>query len=134
MKRDLCLSLFCCGVLAAANIPQPHFEARRVYQIPSGYVAVADVNGDGIPDIITTYGTQISILLGNGNGTFRDGPSTFLSGGAEIFAQIPIDLNDDGKIDLVLGTESGLAVCLGNGDGTFQPAVYYGPAGDGYIV
>src|SRR5262249_36947937 len=33
-------------------------------------VAIADVNGDGKPDIVTS----VMVLLGNGDGTFRDGP------------------------------------------------------------
>jgi len=131
MKQAVCLSLLCCGVLAA-NIPKPQFAARRVYQSQAGYVSVADINGDGIPDIVTADGATVSTLLGNGDGTFRPGPYTYLT--AETFDQIAVDLNGDGKIDLAIGTELGLAVCLGNGDGTFQPAVYYGNGGDGYVA
>ena len=43
-------------------------------------VTIADFDGDGNPDIAATTGFgmgRVSILLGNGNGTFRSGP-TFL--------------------------------------------------------
>ena len=44
-------------------------------------VAVADVNGDGKPDLIVAnyYGSTVSVLLGNGNGTFQ-APVNFATG------------------------------------------------------
>ena len=66
----------------------------------------------------------LSVLLGNGDGTFRAGvnyPDCALS-------QLPSgDFNGDGKLDLVGPDYSSdnVSVLLGNGDGTFQPAVNY---------
>jgi len=106
-------------------------------------VAVADLNGDGKPDIVgTTYFGGISVLLGNGDGTFQ--PAVLYSpGGASLQAVIIADVNGDGVPDLLADDECGVAyncypnpagtvsVLLGNGDGTFQGAVVYDSGGNG---
>lgn len=125
MKKGVCLSILFCGVLGAANIPQAEFAARRDYTSATGFVAIADVNGDGIPDVVTAYDTGIATLLGNGDGTFRDGPESVAGGDHYVNALVPIDLNGDGKLDLVAASDNGIGICFGNGDGSFQPAIYY---------
>ena len=94
-------------------------------------VAVADVNGDGIPDIITTCDGYSSIytLLGNGDGTFSTGPTTDAS--ACFTPAVGIggfgvgDFNSDGIQDLFVtgykGTSNDPNACtyLGSGSGTF---------------
>jgi hypothetical protein len=84
-----------------------------------------DFNGDGKLDlVISNNGSDnVSILLGNGDGTFQthkdyavgSDPSTVLVG----------DFNNDGKLDLAVRNEGSgtIAILLGNGDGTFQTAV-----------
>lgn len=93
-------------------------------------VAVADVNHDGKPDLIVTNwcvssgdctnGT-VSVLLGNGNGTFQPAV-TYPTGGQFSSPVLVTDLNRDGKLDLVVANEDSLAVLLGNGNGTFEAA------------
>ena len=41
--------------------------------VSPNFVVIADVNGDGIPDLVTAnaIGNSVSVLLGNGNGTFQ---------------------------------------------------------------
>lgn len=88
-------------------------------------VAVADFNGDGKPDLAVADagGNAVSILLGNGDGTFQ-APKDVLSGNnsAPIYVAAG-DLNGDGKPDLaVIGQVSAVPtvfILLGNGDGTF---------------
>ncbi len=84
--------------------------------------ALADVNGDGKPDVAVSniYGDTVSVLLGNGNGSFQARQS-FATGDAPV-AVLFGDVNGDGKPDLVV-TDHGnptLGVVLGNGNGTFQ--------------
>jgi hypothetical protein len=116
----------------AATPKTPTFFARHDYPGLNGYyVQAVDTNGDKIPDLISNHFGYISVLLGNGDGTFRSGPVTNTgAGGADAFT--PIDLNGDGIIDLVLSNGSGVAVSMGNGDGTFRPAVSY-PINDASI-
>ncbi|MGA9509722.1 MAG: FG-GAP-like repeat-containing protein [Candidatus Sulfotelmatobacter sp.] len=109
-------------------------------------VAVADLNGDGHPDLVVsnycisnsncTYGT-VDVLLGNGDGTFQSAVS-YNSGGYYSRFVTVADLNADGKPDLIvislcnnynncdLGS---VGVLLGNGDGTFQAASSYSAGG-----
>jgi hypothetical protein len=91
-------------------------------------VAVADVNGDGKPDVLVSNfaSSNTGVLLGNGDGTFI--PVVTLPGAGAVAVA---DLNRDGKPDLLLASGGNVAVLLGNGDGTFQAAVTYDSGGQG---
>ncbi len=83
-----------------------------------------DFNGDGKADLaVANKGTnQVSILLGNGNGTFQ-APVTYATGTDPEY-MVVADFNGDGKADLATANTTGntVSVLLGNGDGTFQAA------------
>jgi hypothetical protein len=113
-------------------------------------IAVADLNGDGKPDIVEVsyfgiYGSSISVLLGNGDGTFQP-QVTYNPQSASVAWVVIADVNGDGKPDLVIANTCGMhyncypsgegsvSVLLGNGDGTFQPAVPYDSGGSGATV
>jgi len=121
------------------------------YQAPVSYatgeetkaVAIADVNGDGRPDILAVNACnsncssgQVDVLLGNGDGTFQ--PAVAYNTGAVSSNSLAVaDVNGDGKLDLLVlsvcsssssCTNGVLSVLLGNGDGTFQTAVNYSSA------
>jgi uncharacterized repeat protein (TIGR01451 family) len=87
-------------------------------------VAVGDFNHDGKEDVvIANFGTTISVLLGNGDGTFQ-APVNYPIGTVTLADIAAADFNGDGKLDLAVTDRSGtLNILLGNGDGTFQPAV-----------
>jgi len=115
-------------------------------------IAVADVNGDGRPDllVINPCGPEwcwadpeegtVGVLLGNGDGTFQP-VVTYPSGGigGTVTAGIAVaDVNGDGKPDVVVpnycdycGGDGSVTVLLGNGDGTFRRAVSYDSGGGG---
>lgn len=90
---------------------------------PIGVVA-ADFNGDGIEDLAlaNSASNTISILLGQGNGTFM--PATSPTTGNQPVSLAAGDFNNDGKVDLAVGdlADNTVTVLLGNGDGTFGAA------------
>jgi Big-like domain-containing protein/VCBS repeat protein len=117
-------------------------------------VAIADVNGDGIPDVVIanycqTIGLngcigsgEVAVLLGRGNGTFQPAV-TYGTGGYLAYSVAVGDLNGDGVPDLAVANLclnldqygdctgiGGVGVLLGNGDGTFQSAVAYSTGAD----
>ena len=96
-------------------------------------VAVADVNADGQPDVLTVNsGTHTAgVLLGNGNGTFQP-MTTYSTGAGSQPSDIALaDVNGDGKLDVLTANfnSNTAGVLLGNGNGTFQAATTYGAGG-----
>jgi hypothetical protein len=86
-------------------------------------VTVADVNGDGKPDIIRTgaYADVLCVLLGNGDGTFQP-PVYYGPGGPMPFPVAVADLNGDKKLDLVVGLNSAaVGVLLNNRGVDYSP-------------
>jgi hypothetical protein len=86
---------------------------------------LSDFNGDGKLDLAFCNQSQIGVMLGNGDGTFR--PPTYYtadSTGLGLFTFAVGDINSDGKPDLIVSEFSNFnslfVVFLGNGDGTFQ--------------
>jgi hypothetical protein len=90
-------------------------------------VVAADFNGDGKADAATANagGNSVSVLIGNGDGTFKAAVSYAV--GTDPAAVKAIDVNRDGRLDLVTanrGNET-VSVLVGNGNGTFKAAVHY---------
>jgi hypothetical protein len=96
--------------------PANGFTAPVSYPIrlfPSS-IAVGDFNGDGHPDLVTAAGSSITVMLGNGDGSFQ--LPVLYNAGAPTQMVVVADFNGDGKMDLATGS----SILLGNGDGTFQ--------------
>ncbi|MFO0957419.1 MAG: FG-GAP-like repeat-containing protein [Isosphaeraceae bacterium] len=87
---------------------------------PAG-VAVADFDSNGIPDMAVVNqaaaGT-VSILLGNGGGTFQ--PRVDYSAGPGAVDLKAGDFNRDGRADLAVVGANSVSILLGNGDGSFS--------------
>jgi hypothetical protein len=99
---------------------QSPIQSNQAGTLNSGLVA-ADFNGDGKLDLIANGSV---ILLGNGDGTFRE-LSNVVTGTSGAPGDLAVvDLNGDGKPDLVglNGQQNFISVLLGIGDGTFQTA------------
>jgi hypothetical protein len=87
-------------------------------------VAVADLDGDTVPDLVTANANSddVSVLLGNGDGTFQAAVS-FASGfGLGPVSITVADLDGDSLPDLVVANffSDDMTVLLGNGDGSFD--------------
>jgi len=72
-------------------------------------LAIQDVNGDGINDILVGI-PNLTVLLGKGSGAFA-APITFPDTGIGAFA----DFNGDGALDIAVGTSNGFERVLNTG-------------------
>jgi VCBS repeat protein len=100
-------------------------------------IGVGDFNGDGKVDLAvgnlgsfdftndTYIGSSLSVLLGNGDGTFQTAVNYDAEPGP--FSVTVSDFDGDGKQDLAVANHSShsVSVMLGNGDATFLSAVNY---------
>ncbi len=114
------------------------FQTPQVYA-SGGYnaysIALADLRRNGKLDIVVTntycsatcFDGGVSVLLGNGDGTFQ--PAVTYDSGGQIASSVAVgDVDGDGVPDLIVANYRGftVGVLLGIGDGTLQPALVYG--------
>src|ERR1019366_4347915 len=93
----------------------------------SSFLAIADLNADGKPDLVVVSGTgNLAILIGKGDGTFQ-APIKSLRPAPDNGVAVG-DFNGDGTADIAIADpiQSGsIAIMTGIGNGTFQPIVSY---------
>ena len=114
----------------------------RVGTAPRAVVA-ADFNGDGKQDLaVVNAGNagagddgSVSILLGNGDGTFQSASN--IPAGKNPVSIAVGDFNGDGRPDLAVGDAGdggSISILLGNGDGTFERAESVGLEGAAFSL
>jgi uncharacterized delta-60 repeat protein len=85
--------------------------------------AVADLTGNGLLDLVVsnTRSNDVSVFLGQPDGSFKAVPTTFPVGQGPLDVAVG-DFNGDGKPDIITADHdsSTFSVLLGNGDGTFR--------------
>src|SRR5580704_405525 len=126
--------------LAAGAQALAQFETRA--SVSTGaYVPVSlmvgDFNRDGKPDVAVVNGLpsgNVTIFFGNGDGTFRSGPSYAIAVGPQY--GMTASLRANGILDLVVADRlsNSIYVMLGNGDGTFQGPLPFPVSGESIMV
>jgi hypothetical protein len=136
----LFVSVLCvawCGIASAQSTDavRPNPVSRTPFRVAQAFpltpfatsLASGDLNGDGHPDlVITRVGSgSVSVLLGNGKGSFAAGVD--YAAGTAVSNALVADFNGDGKLDVAVtdSATGSIDVLFGNGDGSFGKAAVY---------
>lgn len=96
-----------------------HFSSASQIALYGSPFAIGDINGDGLPDIVTSFG---QVAYGKGNGKF----STAVYYPVETSSQESVvlaDLRGNGKLDIVAGENLAVSVLLNSGGQRFTDGV-----------
>ncbi|HUS16864.1 MAG TPA: VCBS repeat-containing protein, partial [Chloroflexia bacterium] len=96
----------------------------QTYPLLGNTHVAADLNGDGRVDLAGSGVNSATVMLNNGDGTFRPRVEYPAAGQAQDVAAG--DFNGDGRTDLAITiytAQISLSLLTGNGDGTFQAPV-----------
>ena len=117
--------LACAMTFSEVSAQVATFTTQRYPLLGNTHIA-ADFNGDGRPDLAGAGGNAVSVMLGNGNGTFQ--AKTDFPIGMQTQAVAAGDFNSDGKVDLVVTLNTpqlSLALLSGTGTGTFNAPNFF---------
>jgi hypothetical protein len=128
------LSSYSSSLLSGSGISGSGSIANPIVNYAAGnspsFVATASLRGSGVYDLIVANSADntVSVLLGNGDGTFGT-QVTYTTGSDPIsiatgqFNNGATATNTDNFLDLAVAnkTANSVSILLGNGDGTFQP-------------
>jgi len=93
------------------------------------WTELADLNGDGILDLVTSLSAtdSFSVRLGNGNGTFQRATVSLIATGFDPGEAHAVSLRGNGTMDLIIASSASnqIAALLGNGNGSFQTPTFY---------
>ena len=116
------------------------FQAAETFAAGAGPTALVlgDFNGDGLLDVAVAdsgnnsggHGQGVSILMGNGNGTFRS--PVFYAAGANPSSIVAGDFTGNGVLDLAVANlfSDDVTILIGDGHGGFDSAPLSIPLGD----
>ena len=96
------------------------------------FAAIADLNGDGKPDIVATHHeiNAMTVMIGDGRGGFTEANGSPFDFGVSLFQFIIADVDRDGKTDVLATSGNSIRVLLGDGRGGLKPAASI-PVGPG---
>ncbi|HUZ06841.1 MAG TPA: VCBS repeat-containing protein [Candidatus Paceibacterota bacterium] len=127
MKKhfETVIKMAACSLLAVAVPALAQGEAFTITTCAVGSrpdgIAVADVNGDGRPDLISAnnLADTLTVLTNNGSGGF--GSNATLTVGSGPYGVVAVNVNGDGKPDLICANNlaNTLTVLTNNGNGGF---------------
>ncbi len=115
----------CAMTLSEVSAQVATFTTQRYPLLGNTHIA-ADLNADGKPDLAGAGTNSVSVMLGNGDGTFR--PKTDFPIGIQTQAVAAGDFNTDGKMDLMVTLNSpqfSLALLNGTGTGAFNAPTFF---------
>jgi hypothetical protein len=114
-------------------VPSSDFSAPTNYPVSSYEgtgVALADLTGDGRPEIIYPGLFSISVFKNKGSGSF-DPEVVHDSAGTHLNTIAAADVNGDNKLDVIAGNEiNGIKVMIGNGLGGFSSKTSFDSLGE----
>ena len=95
--------------------------ARLPVEGTTNGVVVADVNGDGSPDILFANNGQDAVIINDGTGSFVDETAERLPRSSDVTQDLELgDVDGDGDLDLIVANEGANALYMNDGAGRFS--------------